>query len=122
MMLDILIDCVKQHCFSSMPLELNTLSPLLNITTWKKDELFSLNSVSSNGIRTWRVSDWLDVEVGNINQCIFIEQQLTTQGITVEEILVEWKALKQKLSTLDIDWEHPEKMTWEDINQAGFSI
>ena len=70
MMLDILIDCVKQRCSDSVPLELNKLSPLLNITSWKKDELFSLNCVSSNGIRTWRVSDWLDVEIGNINQCI----------------------------------------------------
>ena len=98
-----------------MPSELNKLSPLLNITSWKKDELFSFYCVSSNGIRTWRVSDWLDVEIGNINHCIFIEKQLTKQGIAVEQILVEWKALKRRLPTLDIDWEHPEKLRWEDI-------
>ena len=46
---------------------------------------------------------------------MYIEQQLTKQGIAVEEILVEWKALKRKLPTLDIDWEHPEKMSWRDI-------
>jgi hypothetical protein len=37
------------------------------------------------------------------------------QIIAVEEILVEWRALKRKLPTLDIDWEHPEKISWEDV-------
>ena len=105
--LDILIDCVKQRCSDSVPLELDKLSPLLNITSWKKDERFSLDSVSSNGIRTWTVSDWMDVEVSNLNECIFIKEQLVKQGIAVAEILVEWRALKRKLPALDIDWEHP---------------
>jgi hypothetical protein len=113
--LDILIDCVKQRCSDSVPLELDKLSPLLNITSWKKDELSSLDSVSSNGIRTWKVSDWMDVEIGNLNEYIFIEQQLVKQGIAVEEILAEWRALKRKLPTFDIDWEHPEKISWEDV-------
>ncbi len=57
----------------------------------------------------------MDVEIGNLNEYIFIEQQLVKQGIAVEEILVEWRALKRKLPTLDIDWEHPEKISWEDV-------
>ena len=113
--LDILIDCVKQRCSDSVPLELDKLSPLLNITSWKKDELSSLDSVSTNGIRTWKVSDWMDVEIGNLIEYIFIEQQLVKQGIAVEEILAEWRALKRKLPTFDIDWEHPEKISWEDV-------
>jgi hypothetical protein len=113
--LDILIDCVKQRCSDSVPLELDKLSPLLNITNWKKNELFSLDSVSSNGIRTWKVSDWMDVEIGNLNEYIFIKQQFVKQGIAVEEILVQWTALKRKLPTLDIDWEHPENISWEDV-------
>lgn len=76
---------------------------------------FSLDSVSSNGIRTWNVSDWMEVEISNFNEYIFIKEQLVKQGIAVAEILVEWRALKRKLPTLDIDWEHPENISWKDV-------
>ena len=112
--LDILIDCVKQRCSDSVPLELDKLSPLLNITNWKKDELFSLDSVSSNGIRTWNVSDWMDVEISNLNEYIFTKEQLVKQGIAVAGIFVEWST-DTKLPALDIDWEHPENISWKDV-------
>lgn len=48
--LDILIQCIKQRCSDSIPPELDKLSPLLNIASWNRNKLFSLDSVSANGI------------------------------------------------------------------------
>ena len=44
-----------------------------------------------------------------------VNEQFVKKGIVVEEILVEWRALKRKLPSLDLDWEHPENLSWENV-------
>ena len=113
--LDILIQCIKQRCSDSIPPELEKLSPLLNITSRSKNRLFSLDSVSTNGIRKWKATEWMATELSKLKEQPFVNEQFVKQGIVVEEILVEWRALKRKLPSLDLDWEHPENLSWENV-------
>ena len=113
--LDILIQCINQRCSDLIPPELEKLSPLLNITSWSKNRLFSLDSVSTNGIRKWKATEWKDAELIKLKEQPFVNEQFVKQGIVVEEILVEWRALKHKLPSLDLGWEHPENLSWENV-------
>ena len=113
--LDILIQCIKQRWSDSIPPELEKLSPLLNITSWSKNRLFSLDSVSTNGIHKWKATEWMATELSKLKEQPFVNEQFVKQGIEVEEILVEWRALKRKLPSLDLDWEHPENLSWENV-------
>ena len=108
--LDIVIQCIKQRCS-----ELEKLSPLLNITSLSKNRLFSLDSVSTNGIRKWKATEWMATELSKLKEQPFVNKQFVKQGIVVEEILVEWRALQRKLPSLDLDWEHPENLSWENV-------
>jgi hypothetical protein len=49
--LNIVIDCIEKRCSDSIPSELYRLDPLLNIAKWKRDDLFTLEFVSSNGVK-----------------------------------------------------------------------